>query len=495
MKKILATLLASAMTLTAFGGLVACGGSTEPTQKLGGSMDELIVWAPESSHGSEGVDGYKSMIAGFKEQYPQYKDVKITFQAQPEGEVETKLATDPAAGADVFFFENGQTNNMLGKNLLQPLVGDLSKYADAIKARDGEATWKGVTNSNGQVMAFPATNDNGWFLWYNKDFFTTDDVKSLDTMLAKAKTDGKKIMFNYGDGWYMPSFWQGAGNIMDFEVAANGSKTYVTDIDNAKGKEVAKTLATMFKTYASGSDATLIKPSSDMNSEIPNGMRAGSVVAGFIGTWVQNGGERSFYNNGDTKIPTDVKPDWLSDGEWAILTEKGAKDEDGQWKVNKNGNIVDEEGNEVKAPIAGMPEFAVPTACPTFKVGENDVQMGTFYGGKYCGVNPRRVNKACAAAFADWMTNENGQLVRYTKTKAGPTNKNLLETNATIKNDKALSALSQQISLGGYSQQSQASKFWDSMAAFGNALATKDCTVEATLNTELDNLCRAMRLG
>lgn len=50
------------------------------------------------------------------------------------------------------------------------------------------------------------TADNGYFMYYNKDYFTEEDVKSLDKMLSVAQAAGKKVAMEFNSGWYLYSF-------------------------------------------------------------------------------------------------------------------------------------------------------------------------------------------------------------------------------------------------------------------------------------------------
>lgn len=44
------------------------------------------------------------------------------------------------------------------------------------------------------------------FMYYNKDYFTEEDVKSLDKMLSVAQAAGKKVAMEFNSGWYLYSF-------------------------------------------------------------------------------------------------------------------------------------------------------------------------------------------------------------------------------------------------------------------------------------------------
>ena len=62
-----------------------------------------------------------------------------------------------------------------------------------------------VTGTDGKIYGVPYTS-NTYFMYYNKDKFSADDVKSLDTMLEKGK-----VAYPLSNSWYIPAFYLGAG--------------------------------------------------------------------------------------------------------------------------------------------------------------------------------------------------------------------------------------------------------------------------------------------
>lgn len=405
MKKVIATLLASAMVFSALGGLVACGGDD------GDDKNTLVVWAPQAA-----IAGYESLVAGWKEANPDYAGLNVIFTAVDEGEAETKLNTDAGKGADVFFFEAGQINGLQEKNLLQGLGATVTAE---IKARDLEADYNPIL-TNGVAMAFPTTADNGYFLWYDNTVISDEQAETLDGILAAAKAADKNVMFDYANGWYLPSFWFGAGLKMDYE-----GDTYVTDIDSAKGQEVAKAvnkyLGPTDNKLSGNNKACIIKHASNFNTEIGDGFASGTVAAGIIGTWVAD---------------------------------------DIQKKMASATRVDGATYDDIKC-----------AKLPTYTLGNEQVQMGSFMGDKYCGVNAQKKtgNIEASISLANYFTNENGQRVRFEKTQAAPTNRNLRESEAVTAN-KAIVAVYEQNKEGGYLQLQQSSNFWTSWETFGNGL-------------------------
>ena len=64
---------------------------------------------------------------------------------------------------------------------------------------------------NGTLYAYPMTADNGYFLYYNKEYFSEEDVKTLDSILKICEENGKKLSMELNSGWYMYSFFGNTG--------------------------------------------------------------------------------------------------------------------------------------------------------------------------------------------------------------------------------------------------------------------------------------------
>lgn len=409
MKKVLATLLASAMAVTAIGGLVACGGDGADDSKT------ITVWAPDGA-----LATYRTLADEFTSTYEngKYKDYTIQFVAKGEGDVKDALVTNPSKGADVFFFEAGQIRDMIAQNLLQPLSGDYASYGTNVASRD-IASYSDPLKQNNVYYGFPATTDNGWFMWYDSDFFTdANDLKSLDKIVEKSKAANKQIAFPYNNGWYITSFFFGAGCTLDYNTEGKYEANVTGDKGEIAGKALVKYLGKENNKMANG-EICIFAPTDDtLNTAAANGIKNGTVSCGFIGTWV-------------------------------------SKD---------------------------MPANAKAAPCPNFTVDGTDYHMRSFSGGKYCGVNPRRDNKAVSVALADFFTSEKGQQLRYDNTGTAPSNKNVANSSA-VKEDPVLTALIAQ-NQDSYAQLAQPQTMWDTMKSLGTALSTGDVTL-TNLTTKL----------
>ena len=61
-------------------------------------------------------------------------------------------------------------------------------------------------------------------MYYDKNYFTDEDVKTLDGMLAVAEAAGKQISMEFTSGWYLYSFFGQTG--LEFGLNDDGVTNY-----------------------------------------------------------------------------------------------------------------------------------------------------------------------------------------------------------------------------------------------------------------------------
>ncbi len=109
---------------------------------------------------------------------------------------------------------------------------------------------------------------------------------------------------------------------------------------------------------------------------------------------------------------------------------------------------------------------------PTANIGGTNIQLKSFAGYKLLGVNSSTKEPVEAMKLAQWITNEQNQLLRFKERAAGPSNKKAAE-NEEVKKNVALTALSEQNKFG-VSQRGILSTFWSPVEAFGTAMENKN---------------------
>lgn len=275
MKKILSLVLALCMVLS----LCSCALAEDVT---------LTVWVGDN----QDIKWINGVIDNFKAAYPD-NNYTINVGVQNEGDCSKTVLNDPTAAADVFTFADDQFNSLLNGGALQQVLDG----ADDIIANNTPESIAAATGNDGNLYAYPATADNGYFMFYNKEYFTEDDVKSFNTMLDKAAAAGKYVGFPMSNAWYFYSWFKGAG--LDMHVNEDG----VTNSCNWNATDTPITGVQVVEALlAITSNPGFKEADSD---PFVAGVKDGSIIAGVSGTWNANVAAEAWGDNyAATKLPT-----------------------------------------------------------------------------------------------------------------------------------------------------------------------------------------------
>ncbi|MBP7401696.1 MAG: extracellular solute-binding protein [Clostridia bacterium] len=209
----------------------------------------------------------------------------ITLGVVGEPDAKARFLEDPAAAADVFSFANDQILDLVNAGALYEVTRNKNAIISANMAGSIESA-----TVNGKLYAYPMTSDNGYFLYYDKSVFTEEDVKSLDKILEVAAAKDKKFFMDVSNGWYIASFFLGAGGKLTVE---NGKQ--LCDFNNANGVKAGEAIKalTAHKAFLTGDDAVL------------TGGFGATIAAGVSGTWNAEAiSSKLGANYAATKLPT-----------------------------------------------------------------------------------------------------------------------------------------------------------------------------------------------
>ena len=226
----------------------------------------LLVWC-----GSEEEKVLvEEMLTTFEKQYSEIK-FNITVEIESEASCKDTLLGDVKNGADVFAFPDDQLMAMIAAGVLEPLVEN-----ENIKQVNSEGSVEAASYDS-KLYAYPMTADNGYFMYYNKEYFADEDVNTLDQMLEVAAKAGKKVMMDWTSGWYLYSFFGGAG--LELGLNDDGIINYCNwngKDGKIKGVDIAKSMLTIAQNpgFISCSDDDFVK-----------GVKAGDIIAGVNGAW------------------------------------------------------------------------------------------------------------------------------------------------------------------------------------------------------------------
>lgn len=290
--------LSAVSAVTAAGILTACGGgaaSSAASQSAAAAPSEassaaeswgdvkLTMWGAE-----EDQTMLREMADAFIAENADKGNITIDIGVQSESSAKDTVLSDPEAAADVFAFADDQLNELVAAGALQEVLLN----PDDVKSRNLAGSVNAAT-MNDKLYAYPMTADNGYFLYYDKSVLSEEDVQSMDTLLAKADASGKKFMMSLNDGWYIYSFYAGAG--LKATLADDGVNT-VCNWNEAPGADVTQAILDIStqSAFKSGADADIVA-----------GIKDGSCCAAISGTWNAGTAEETWGENyAATKLPT-----------------------------------------------------------------------------------------------------------------------------------------------------------------------------------------------
>ena len=206
MKKLIALVLAVAMVLS----LAACGGNKDNTtaapqpgttteapkpadttpapgtaSPLAGTY-QIKVWAPEAA-----VELTKKQINDFNSSNADGIKFEATVEAVSEADAGTNVITDVDAAADLYFFAQDQFARLVRGGALMELPAALATQI----AGENNASVVAAGKSGDTQYAFPLTNDNGYFMYYDKSVIPEEDVDSLEKLIADCEKADKYFAF------------------------------------------------------------------------------------------------------------------------------------------------------------------------------------------------------------------------------------------------------------------------------------------------------------
>ncbi len=273
-----------------FALLVSCG-SQPPSATPEKTLPEkqavaLTVWGAE-----ENEELLQEIFTSFRDHYAGEADLQITYQAQSESNCKDVLLGDLEKGADVFAFADDQVAALAAAGGLDPIPDDGAIRTSTLPAAVDAAS------VGGTLYAYPLTADNGYFLYYNKSYFSQEDIQTLDRMLEVAAQAERLVTMDWSSAWYVYAFFGNTG--LEVGLNEDGLTNYCTwnSTDGPiRGVDVAQAMLSVAASpgFASRTD-----------TEFLAGVQDGSVIAGVSGVWNEVAIRNAWgENTGAAKLPT-----------------------------------------------------------------------------------------------------------------------------------------------------------------------------------------------
>lgn len=230
----------------------------------------LSLWASGND-----IEMLTRMVEEFKKEYADEAVFSITISQEEEDTCKETVLSNIDGAADIFFFAGDQFDELQRAGALLEITSGREKIIADNGGYDTAAI--DCVSVNGKLYAYPITASNGYFLYYNSKYFTEEDVKSFDRILEVAELNGKKVSMDFGSGWYIYSFFKGAG--LNVEMNDDG-KTNNCDWNSTDGKykgvDVAQAMLDIagHKGFVNCGDEAFV-----------NGVNDGTIIAGINGAW------------------------------------------------------------------------------------------------------------------------------------------------------------------------------------------------------------------
>lgn len=395
-KRLLVGLLTAALgasLLTGCGGTTQSGSNSSDLQQSSEQVDDglvtLKVWAEGANH-----DMLGEMIASFEQEYAGQAQFDIQIEESADADARDKVLGDIHNAADVFPFADDQLSSLVAAGALARVPN-----AEDISAANQEGSVE-AASVDGDLYGYPMSADNGFFLYYDKNYFSEEDVKTLDRILDVAAENNKKFSMEWDSGWYTYAFFGNTG--LEFGINEDGVTNYCnwnTTEGAITGADIVESMMDIAK-----HPGFLDLPDGDFVSKISDG----TVIAGVSGVWN------------------------------AMEVEKAWGKDYGAVKL------------------------------PTYTCNGQQIQMSSFVGYKMIGVNAYSENLEWAQKFADWITNEQNQVLRFEKRNQGPSNINAAASDA-VSQVPAIQAVIDQSQYGIL--QRVGNNYWDPFNVFGETIA------------------------
>ena len=357
----------------------------------------LTVWGSQ-----EDQEMLKEMCAAFAAANPD-KEYKFLFGVQGEGDAADKVLNDVTSGPDVFSFASDQINKLIAGGALARVGGE---YETFVKENNSATSVDAATitvKGEDQLFAYPMTEDNTLFLYYDKSVISADNVKTLGDLLDAAQAAGRKVHFKLNDdGWYLSSFFFAYPELKyDVTYNENMTETGVSlNYNNAQGLAVMKALVQYVNHPA------LVIQTDDSK-----------LIAGFT-----------------------------PDAEGNVEAAAGVS---GTWNAQSIQGLLGDNMGVAKLP--------------TVEIGGEERQLTTYMGCKLIGVNGYSQNKGEAHKLAQWLTNEQNQMKRFETRGFGPSNK-VVASSTAVQNNPVIAAVMEQAKYSR-AQKSVPGNYWTPMGA------------------------------
>ena len=333
-------------------------------------------------------------------------EYKFLFGVQSEADAADKVLNDVESGPDVYSFASDQINKLFAAGALARVGGEAERNVIANNTPGSIDAASFKINGEDQLWAYPMTGDNCYFVYYDKRVFTEE------SLLASLDS--------------MLDTAAAAGKTVHFKLNDDGWYLSSFFFANPDLK------------YEVTYDDAMVEQSVSINFNEAGGLEAMKAIRNYVAH------DSLVVQTDDSKII-------------AAFTEgSAAAAVTGTWNRKAISDLLGENMGVCKLPTA--------------MIAGEQTQLSGFMGYKLVGVNGFSKNKGEAHKLAEWLTNEQNQLIRFQQRGFGPTNKNLASLPEVL-NDPGISVVLEQGQFNR-AQKSVPGNYWTPMGSLITPLVT-----------------------
>lgn len=366
------------------------------------------------------------MVEKFKVAYPE-KNFNIEIGVESEATAKDTILTDVSAAADVFAFASDQLNDLIAGNALANLT-------------ELDAVFQGITGKS------------------------IDDIKAQNIEGAVTAATKNDVLY---------ALPLGAGNnyFMYYnkdKISENDAATWDGLLTAARtvGEQVGMVLNSGWWnggfflgagfTVSGNADGS---SNLEWNGTSPDGFTGVQVAQGMIS--IASSDSFRAINDGDTANQI------AAGGLCAIVS--------GSWDLSA-------------VEAAWGAENVGVCKLPTFTCGDKQVQQGCYSGFKLMGVNAMSQQVGWATVLAEFLTNEEAQVIRFDARQLAPTNIKASSADAVTSNAMVAASIAQDAACGVI--QDVGGNYWSPTQTFGEIIAQNQLSIDDTdaIQEALDNM-------
>lgn len=270
MERKIAGILVMAMFALGFAGCGQKGDDPDKETKKLQSVT-LSMWGAK-----EDQEMLREMADAFVEEYKETAKFDIQVGVCSESDALDNVTADIPAAPDVYAFAGDQIEELVQQGALQEITINTDEI---IRANGGsESAAVRAATVEGRLYGCPMAADNGYFMYYNKEYFKDADLETIEQMLDVAEDFHKKVAMDMKNGWYLYAFFGGDAG---FSLVKKDDMTNACDFngESPRGIRGADVLQSILAICAHEGFASMD------DEEFREGVKDGTVIAGVDGTW------------------------------------------------------------------------------------------------------------------------------------------------------------------------------------------------------------------